>query len=93
MQPLGKPGAGHQAASNKRQAIQSYSKLQATGRRPATNCRASIWRIDMRFKLQAASNKRQATSGKLRRFINYSPDPDMISSFLINKGKKYENKN
>jgi hypothetical protein len=39
-------------------------KRQATGRRPATNCRALIWRIDMRFKLQAASVKQQAASFK-----------------------------
>jgi hypothetical protein len=45
------PGTKRQATSDK--------LFKATGRRPATNCRASIWRIDMRFKLQAASNKRQ----------------------------------
>jgi hypothetical protein len=42
MQPSGKPGAGHQASSDKQQAALAI---------PATNCRASIWRIDMRFKL------------------------------------------
>jgi hypothetical protein len=44
----------------------------------------------MRFKLQAASNKRQATSVKLRRLVNYSPGSNMIFYISQTKGEKYE---
>jgi hypothetical protein len=47
----------------------------------------------MRFKLQAASNKRQATSVKLRRLVNYSPGPNMIFYISQTKGEKYESNN
>jgi hypothetical protein len=46
-------------ASYKQQA--ASSKRQATGSKPATNCRASLCR-----KIQAASYKQQATSSKLQ---------------------------
>jgi hypothetical protein len=51
----------------------------------------------MRFKLQAASCKqaasKQATSGKLRRFVICSPDPNMIYCRSINKGERHESYN